>query len=97
LLIVLTSVPAYLSLGHEFMPRLNEGTILYMPTMLPGISVAEASNWLQAQDRVLMTFPEVVQVHGKAGRVRRRVISQPAHATGRQAGRPGMARPCYVH
>jgi copper/silver efflux system protein len=68
LLIVLTTVPAYLSLGHEFMPRLNEGTILYMPTTLPGISVAEASNWLQAQDRVLMTFPEVVQVHGKASR-----------------------------
>ncbi len=68
LLVVLTTVPAYLSLGHEFMPRLNEGTILYMPTTLPGISVAEASNWLQAQDRVLMTFPEVVQVHGKAGR-----------------------------
>ena len=68
LLIVLTTIPAYLSLGHEFMPRLNEGTILYMPTTLPGISVAEASHWLQAQDRVLMTFPEVVQVHGKAGR-----------------------------
>jgi Cu(I)/Ag(I) efflux system membrane protein CusA/SilA len=68
MIIVLTTVPAYLSLGHEFMPRLNEGTILYMPTTLPGISVAEASNWLQAQDRVLMTFPEVVQVHGKAGR-----------------------------
>jgi copper/silver efflux system protein len=67
-IIVLTTVPAYLSLGHEFMPRLNEGTILYMPTTLPGISVAEASNWLQAQDRVLMTFPEIVQVHGKAGR-----------------------------
>jgi Cu(I)/Ag(I) efflux system membrane protein CusA/SilA len=68
LLVVLTTIPAYLSLGHEFMPRLNEGTILYMPTTLPGISVAEASNWLRAQDRVLMTFPEVVQVHGKAGR-----------------------------
>ncbi|PYQ48637.1 MAG: CusA/CzcA family heavy metal efflux RND transporter, partial [Acidobacteria bacterium] len=68
LLVVLTTVPAYLALGHEFMPRLNEGTILYMPTTLPGISVAEATQWLQAQDRVLMTFPEVIQVHGKAGR-----------------------------
>ena len=67
-LVVLTTVPAYLSLGHEFMPRLNEGTILYMPATLPGISVAEASNWLQAQNRILMTFPEVIQVHGKAGR-----------------------------
>ena len=68
MLIVLTTVPAYLALGHEFMPRLNEGTMLYMPTTLPGISVAEASQWLQAQDRVLKSFPEVVQVHGKAGR-----------------------------
>jgi Cu(I)/Ag(I) efflux system membrane protein CusA/SilA len=67
-LVVLTTVPVYLSLGHEFMPRLDEGTILYMPTTLPGISVAEASNWLRAQDRVLMSFPEVRQVHGKAGR-----------------------------
>jgi Cu(I)/Ag(I) efflux system membrane protein CusA/SilA len=67
-IVVLSTVPAYLALGHEFMPRLNEGTILYMPTTLPGISVAEASQWLQAQDRVLMSFPEVVQVHGKAGR-----------------------------
>ena len=67
-IVVLTTIPAYLALGHEFMPRLNEGTMLYMPTTLPGISVAEASQWLQAQDRVLMSFPEVVQVHGKAGR-----------------------------
>jgi copper/silver efflux system protein len=68
LLVVLTTVPVYLGLGHEFMPRLNEGTVLYMPTTLPGISVAEASRWLQAQDQVLMSFPEVAQVHGKAGR-----------------------------
>ena len=68
MIVVLTTVPVYLGLGHEFMPRLNEGAILYMPTTLPGISVAEASQWLQAQDRVLMSFPEVVQVHGKAGR-----------------------------
>jgi Cu(I)/Ag(I) efflux system membrane protein CusA/SilA len=68
ILIVLTTVPVYLALGQEFMPRLNEGTILYMPTTLPGISVAEAGRLLQAQDRLLLTFPEVVQVHGKAGR-----------------------------
>jgi Cu(I)/Ag(I) efflux system membrane protein CusA/SilA len=67
-LVVLTTIPLYLGLGHEFMPRLDEGTILFMPTTLPGISVAEASRWLEAQDRLLMTFPEVVQVHGKAGR-----------------------------
>jgi Cu(I)/Ag(I) efflux system membrane protein CusA/SilA len=67
-LVVATSIPAYLALGHEFMPRLNEGAILYMPTTLPGISVGEANRWLQAQDRLLMAFPEVAQVHGKAGR-----------------------------
>ena len=50
------------------MPPLNEGTILYMPTTLPGISVTEAANLLQIQDKILMTFPEVERVFGKAGR-----------------------------
>ena len=68
LLLVATTVPVYLALGHEFMPRLNEGTTLYMPTTLPGISVAEAGRLLQEQDRILMTFPEVQSVSGKAGR-----------------------------
>jgi Cu(I)/Ag(I) efflux system membrane protein CusA/SilA len=68
LLVVLSSVPAYLALGHEFMPPLNEGTLLYMPTTLPGISVTEASRVLQVQDRILRQFPEVLSVHGKAGR-----------------------------
>jgi Cu(I)/Ag(I) efflux system membrane protein CusA/SilA len=68
LLIVATTIPAYLQLGHEFMPSLDEGTILYMPTTLPGISVTEASRLLQVQDRILRSFPEVVSVHGKAGR-----------------------------
>ncbi len=67
-LLLATAVPAYLALGHEFMPPLNEGTILYMPTTLPGISVGEASRLLQAQDRLLKAFPEVETVHGKAGR-----------------------------
>jgi Cu(I)/Ag(I) efflux system membrane protein CusA/SilA len=67
-LLVLTSIPVYLRLGHEFMPALNEGTILYMPITLPGISVTEASRLLQVQDRLLKTFPEVERVHGKAGR-----------------------------
>ena len=68
LVLLAASVPAYLKLGHEFMPPLNEGTILYMPTTLPGISVTEASRLLQTQDRILKQFPEVVSVHGKAGR-----------------------------
>jgi Cu(I)/Ag(I) efflux system membrane protein CusA/SilA len=67
-LIVATTVPIYQTLGHEFMPPLNEGTILYMPTTLPGISVTEATRLLQTQDRVLKSFPEVVTVFGKAGR-----------------------------
>ncbi|MEI6666517.1 MAG: CusA/CzcA family heavy metal efflux RND transporter [Acidobacteriota bacterium] len=67
-LVVVATVPVYLKLGHEFMPPLNEGTILYMPTTLPGISVTEASRILQTQDRVLKSFPEVETVFGKAGR-----------------------------
>jgi len=67
-LIVATSIPAYLRLGHEFMPPLNEGTILYMPTTFPGISVTEAQRLMQTQDRILRSFPEVVSVFGKAGR-----------------------------
>jgi len=67
-LVVATTVPAYLGLGHEFMPPLNEGTILYMPTTLPGLSVTEASRILQVQDRILKSFPEVERVFGKAGR-----------------------------
>jgi Cu(I)/Ag(I) efflux system membrane protein CusA/SilA len=66
--IVASTVPVYLRLGHEFMPPLNEGTILYMPTTLPGLSVAEAGRLLREQDRVLRSFPEVERVFGKAGR-----------------------------
>lgn len=67
-LIVLTTVPVYLKLGSEFMPPLNEGTILYMPTTLPGISVTEARNLLLTQDKILKSFPEVESVFGKTGR-----------------------------
>ncbi len=65
---LLSCVPIYFKLGSEFMPPLNEGTILYMPTTVPGISVAEAEKLLRAQDAILKTFPEVQRVHGKAGR-----------------------------
>ena len=67
-LVVATTIPVYLGLGHEFMPRLHEGVILYMPTTLPGISVTEASRLLQVQDELLKSFPEVERVLGKAGR-----------------------------
>ena len=68
LLIVLFTIPVYRKLGHEFMPPLNEGSILYMPTTLPGISVAQAEALLQRQDQLLKEFPEVERVFGKAGR-----------------------------
>src|SRR5207342_2468747 len=55
-------------LGTEFMPNLNEGTLLYMPTTLPGISVTKAGELLQTQDRIIRNFPEVESVYGKAGR-----------------------------
>ncbi len=69
LLLVAATVPVYLRLGSEFMPPLNEGTILYMPSAVqPGMSVAEAQAALQVQDKILRTFPEVKSVFGKAGR-----------------------------
>ena len=77
LLVVATTVPAYLGLGHEFMPPLHEGVLLYMPTTLPGISVTEASRLLQVQDRILRSFPEVEQVFGKAGRAETSTDSAP--------------------
>ncbi len=55
-------------LGTEFMPTLNEGTLLFMPTTLPGISVTSATQLLQTQDRIIKGFPEVASVYGKAGR-----------------------------
>ncbi len=67
-LLFLTTIPVYLSLGSEFMPPLNEGAILYMPTTLPGISVTEAGRVLQIQDQLLKNFPEVERVFGKVGR-----------------------------
>jgi Cu(I)/Ag(I) efflux system membrane protein CusA/SilA len=67
-LAVASSYPIYKKLGSEFMPPLNEGTILYMPASLPTMSVTEATRVMQIQDRILKQFPEVLTVHGKAGR-----------------------------
>jgi Cu(I)/Ag(I) efflux system membrane protein CusA/SilA len=63
------TVPVFFKLGSEFMPPLDEGTLLYMPSTLPGISVTEASRLLQVQDKLIRQFPEVERVYGKAGRV----------------------------
>ncbi len=68
-LVVATAVPLYSRLGSEFMPPLAEGSILYMPSAVePGMSVAVAEKVLQLQDKILMSFPEVKRVFGKAGR-----------------------------
>ncbi len=67
-LVVALTVPVFFQLGSEFMPPLDEGVLLYMPTTMPGISVTEAGKLLQVQDKVLKSFPEVERVFGKAGR-----------------------------
>jgi len=67
-LIVAVTIPFYMKLGSEFMPPLFEGSLLYMPTTMPGISVTETQKLLQVQDKVLKSFPEVDLVFGKAGR-----------------------------
>jgi Cu(I)/Ag(I) efflux system membrane protein CusA/SilA len=67
-LLIAVTVPVFLALGSEFMPPMDEGAILYMPTAMPGISIAQAKRVLQATDLVLKEFPEVDQVLGKAGR-----------------------------
>jgi len=65
--LIVTIWPAR-QLGSEFMPVLNEGTLMYMPTTLPGLSVTKAAELMQTQDRIIKTFPEVLSVFGKAGR-----------------------------
>jgi copper/silver efflux system protein len=66
--LVVIAIPVFLSLGSEFMPPLDEGVILYMPSTMPGISISQAQSLLQTTDRILMRFPEVDRVLGKAGR-----------------------------
>ena len=66
--IVLVTVPVFHKLGSEFMPPLDEGVLLFMPTTIPGLSITEAQRLLQLQDRILKRFPEVERVFGKAGR-----------------------------
>ena len=78
LALVIATVPVYFYLGQEFMPPLEEGSILYMPSTMPGISITEARKVLQVTDRIIKQFPEVDRVLGKAG-------------TGRHLHRPGAA------
>jgi Cu(I)/Ag(I) efflux system membrane protein CusA/SilA len=64
---VVSLIPAS-RLGSEFMPTLNEGTLFYMPTSLPGMSITKAAELLQTQNKIIKSFPEVASVYGKAGR-----------------------------
>ncbi len=66
--LVILTVPVYMKLGWEFMPPLDEGSILYMPSTMPGISITGAQKLLQVTDRIIRQFPEVERVLGKAGR-----------------------------
>jgi len=77
LVLMAVTVPVYDKLGTEFMPPLDEGTLLYMPTTTPGISVGETSLLLREQDRILRGFPQVQSVFGKAGRVESATDSAP--------------------
>ena len=70
LLAMAVTVPVFFELESEFMPPLNEGSLLYMPTAVPGMSITEASSVLQSMDRELKKFPEVKSVFGKIGRAR---------------------------
>ena len=98
LLGMIVVVPIYQQLGSEFMPPLNEGTILYMPTSIPGMSIKQASKILQVQDRMLKEFPEVDQVMGKMGRAHTATDPAPLNMTEtivnlkpQEDWRPGMS------
>ena len=68
LLAMAVSIYPATRLGSEFMPSLNEGTLLYMPSSLPGMSITKAAELMQTQDKIIKSFPEVESVFGKAGR-----------------------------
>src|SRR4029077_20601327 len=66
--LTIVTLPVFMHLGSEFMPPLREGSLFYMPTTMPGISIGEAQKMLQASNRAIKRFPEVDRVLGKAGR-----------------------------
>src|SRR5688572_14991387 len=67
-ILMMATVPVFQRLGSEFMPPLDEGTLLVMPTTFPGIAIEEARRALVAQNRIIKDFAEVASVHGKTGR-----------------------------
>ena len=98
-LLVATTVPVYLGLGREFMPPLDEGTLLYMPITLPGVSITEMETLLRTMDALLKDTPEVLRVFGKAGRAETSTDPAPLSMVEttvllkpRSAWRPGMTR-----
>jgi len=66
--VLVASIWPATKLGSEFMPNLNEGTLLFMPTTLPGLSITKGGELLQTQNKIIKSFPEVASVFGKAGR-----------------------------
>lgn len=78
---LLISIPLLLSLGSEFMPPLDEGTILFMPVTQPDVSNAEAKQLLQVQDKIIKSVPEVANVLGKAGRANTATDNSPISMT----------------
>ncbi|MGY4539833.1 Cu(I)/Ag(I) efflux system membrane protein CusA/SilA [Mucilaginibacter sp. UYNi724] len=78
---LLISIPLLLSLGSEFMPPLDEGTILFMPVTQPDVSNAEAKQLLQVQDKIIKSIPEVKSVLGKAGRANTATDNSPISMT----------------
>jgi len=81
LIALLISIPLLLSLGSEFMPPLDEGTILFMPVTQPDVSNAEAKQLLQVQDKIIKSVPEVANVLGKAGRANTATDNSPISMT----------------
>jgi len=78
---LIVSIPLLLSLGSEFMPPLDEGTILFMPVTQPDVSNAEAKQLLQVQDKIIKSIPEVANVLGKAGRANTATDNSPISMT----------------
>ncbi|MBP6778002.1 MAG: efflux RND transporter permease subunit [Piscinibacter sp.] len=96
-LVLVASVWPLQHIGAEFMPRLDEGDLLYMPSALPGLSAAKAAELLQQTDRLIKTVPEVASVYGKAGRAETATDPAPLEMfettiqfKPREAWRPGM-------
>ena len=102
--ILAISVWPMTQVGSEFMPSLDEGTLLFMPTTLPGLSVTKSAELLQTQDRIIRSFPEVASVYGKAGRAQTATDPAPiemfetiVNLKPKQEWRPGLTVDGLIH